>query len=250
MKYSIDKKTLKQLVKTSKSFRDIERKTGIPRRIVQLRVKEFGIDYSSIDIWKDTSKMIGKRYNYLTVVRVFKDFSRKSINKNFCECECKCGKTIVKRVDALKSGRAISCGCHVKHDWCNLSKDGSDKRFLMTGSKNGSFNGYGEMRSQYYGEIKYRAKQRGLEFNVSKKYLWELFLEQKGLCALTKKPIKFGRIYYRNETTASLDRIDNEKGYIIGNVRWVIKPINMMRRDLDTDFFIELCRLVADANPR
>ena len=48
------------------------------------------------------------------------------------------------------------------------------------------------------------------------------------------------------EQTASLDRIDNSKGYEVGNIQWVHKEINMMRGPLPIDRFIELCGFVAD----
>ena len=46
------------------------------------------------------------------------------------------------------------------------------------------------------------------------------------------------------EQTASFDRIDNSKGYEVGNIQWVHKEINMMRGTLSVDRFIELCEFV------
>ena len=95
------------------------------------------------------------------------------------------------------------------------------------------------------------AKRNNHVWEVSKEYLWNLYNQQEEKrCALTGLPIWFGRIYYYHETTASLDRIDNKKGYIEGNVRWVLKDINMLRGDYDTEYFIQLCNLVAKLNPR
>ena len=51
-------------------------------------------------------------------------------------------------------------------------------------------------------------------------------------------------------STASLDRIDNSKGYHIDNVRWVLKDINMIRGSYDSEYFVKLCNLVAKHNPR
>lgn len=45
--------------------------------------------------------------------------------------------------------------------------------------------------------------------------------------------------------TASLDRIDSSKGYVIGNVQWVHKTINTMKMDLANSEFIKLCQMVA-----
>ena len=38
--------------------------------------------------------------------------------------------------------------------------------------------------------------------------------------------------------------IDSTKGYIVGNIQWVHKDINIMKNDLDLDSFIYYCRLV------
>jgi len=45
--------------------------------------------------------------------------------------------------------------------------------------------------------------------------------------------------------TASLDRIDNEKGYVEGNVQWVHKDINNMKHTYPNDYFVNLCQQVA-----
>lgn len=44
----------------------------------------------------------------------------------------------------------------------------------------------------------------------------------------------------------SVDRIDNELGYIEGNLVLTTKEINMFRRDKAVDKFIELCSQVAN----
>lgn len=84
--------------------------------------------------------------------------------------------------------------------------------------------------------------------SLSIDYLWDLFEKQNRKCALSGLEIKFGRNGYSNETSASLDRIDNNKDYIEGNVRWVLKDINMIRGSYNNDYFINLCKAVANNN--
>jgi hypothetical protein len=43
---------------------------------------------------------------------------------------------------------------------------------------------------------------------------------------------------------ASLDRIDSKKGYVEGNVHWVHKDVNMMKRNFTEEYFINLCETV------
>lgn len=47
---------------------------------------------------------------------------------------------------------------------------------------------------------------------------------------------------------ASLDRIDNTKGYVAGNIQWVHKAINLMKLDLVQKDFINWCKKVAENN--
>jgi len=49
-----------------------------------------------------------------------------------------------------------------------------------------------------------------------------------------------------NDINASLDRIDNSKGYIIDNVQFVHKDINIMRGTLSMERFTDLCNLISN----
>ena len=48
--------------------------------------------------------------------------------------------------------------------------------------------------------------------------------------------------------TASLDRIDSSRGYVIDNIQWVHKDINWLKNDWSQKEFIELCSRVANHN--
>jgi len=71
-----------------------------------------------------------------------------------------------------------------------------------------------------------------------------LFIKQNKLCSLSGLLLE--STY--NNMTMSLDRIDNNKGYIEENVQWVHKDINMMKRIYSQDYFIYMCKLVAECN--
>lgn len=100
---------------------------------------------------------------------------------------------------------------------------------------------------RYWSRTVRSAETRGRKFEISMEYAWSLFVKQKGLCALSGKPIRFHDIGEpgRNQT-ASLDRIDSSKDYIEGNVQWVHKKLNKMKCSMSDDEFIEACREVAD----
>lgn len=92
-----------------------------------------------------------------------------------------------------------------------------------------------------FSKIRSAAKRRGLEFNLDIDETVEHILET-GHCELSGRPFvyKFGSM-----DMVSFDRIDNSKGYIPGNVQFVTNAVNIMRNELTTEQFIELCKDVA-----
>jgi hypothetical protein len=96
------------------------------------------------------------------------------------------------------------------------------------------------------------AFKRNLDFKLTIDDLWDLFQKQKGKCSLTGIDIKLLNSSINNNhhlQTASLDRIDNNLGYILNNVRWVHKIINSLKSDLSDEDLISLCHLVSSTNP-
>ena len=73
---------------------------------------------------------------------------------------------------------------------------------------------------------KSRAKSRGLEFNIEKEDL-----ELPEVCPVFGIPIIPAR-GYRTDNSPSLDRIDNTKGYVKGNVRIISWLANCRKGDL------------------
>lgn len=71
-----------------------------------------------------------------------------------------------------------------------------------------------------------------LEFDLTLEYLHELWISQNGECPFTKFKLELKTYDNKSKlkiTSASLDRIDNSKGYIIGNVRFVSVMFNYAR---------------------
>ena len=78
--------------------------------------------------------------------------------------------------------------------------------------------------------------------------MWQLFLQQNSRCALTGIDIKLSRNRKRQEQTASLDRIDPQKGYCKDNCQWVDKTVNLCKHTLTNDAFLRLCKTVVEYN--
>jgi len=92
--------------------------------------------------------------------------------------------------------------------------------------------------------MRFAAKRRRIVFDVSPKFLWQLFLKQERKCALSDLPLDFGRGKRGLFRTASLDRIDSSKGYTEDNVQWVHRQVNVMKHELSYQEFQDLVERV------
>jgi len=75
-------------------------------------------------------------------------------------------------------------------------------------------------------ECSKRARNRGDIINIDTEYLDKIFKEQDGKCALTKLNLSFK---ISTLETVSVDRIDNDYGYIKGNIQLVCVGANYLR---------------------
>lgn len=148
-------------------------------------------------------------------------------------CICDCGKEKTLRSSYLIQKGTKSCGCL---NW-------------RTGPDSARWNGYEGLSGSVFIKYKTDAQRRrsgALPFNISLKYAWDLFISQNKKCAITGTTIVLGKT--TKESTASLDRINSDLGYIEGNVQWVHRTINQMKWDQPQSEFIEWCKKVANAN--
>lgn len=97
----------------------------------------------------------------------------------------------------------------------------------------------GELKLTRYTKLQRSADKRGINFNVSLEYLWNLFESQKHLCAVTGD-------YIQSIDEASLDRIDSFKGYIEGNLQWVTYQANVSKHVMTMQELYEFCKKVLD----
>lgn len=130
-----------------------------------------------------------------------------------------------------------------------ISGAGLNKKKNKEGCANCRIKSYGEMHLRYFHNLRRKAGYRKIKWNLSPKYIWELFIKQNKKCALSGVDICFVRNFRNNkEQTASLDRIDSSKGYTKNNIQWVHKKINFMKQALEDDQFIFFCTKVAENN--
>lgn len=160
--------------------------------------------------------IIGQTYRNWTVIsdQIYKKDSNRA---TYWKVRCKCGTEGLRNAAHLVNEKVTSCKS------CAALKLPFEQSYLR--------------------KIKERSTKKGFEFNLTLEYLMSIF---NGKCALSGLEIKFGKHWkMMSDQTASLDRIDNSKGYIIGNVQWVHKQVNFMKGIMEQKEFIKFCKLIS-----
>lgn len=202
---------------------EIARKYRTTTFTVYAYMKRFGI--STIKPIERTKDLKGIRFGRLIPI------CRGPLDrhgKTRWNCKCKCGKKKLIHSSSLIAGLTISCGC-----WNSL--------------KNRT--GYRDLSGAYLRRLASSASKRGFKFSITAKYVWKLYKSKGGKCVLTNLPIVFApNSNHCERQTASIDRIDSNKGYIAGNIQIIHKVVNMIKGWLSPEEFIAMCNLVANTH--
>jgi hypothetical protein len=156
------------------------------------------------------------------------------------------GFILIGQVEAVNKNTTLLCPfCQEKFEatLSNLARKsvkscGCVKIGKRCGTKN--------ITGQYIATLKYRSKYYNVDYSLDNQFIDDLLVKQKFKCAISGLPIDFG--YGNNPKTASLDRIDSNRGYFNDNVQWVHKDINLMKNFFDQNYFIQICKKVAENN--
>lgn len=176
------------------------------------------------------------KYNQLTILE--------EINHNkrwMYKVQCDCGKIEIKRKDWVVSGRTKSC------------KSCSSKLTATNYPPPVNRTGYKELSGTHYLHIKNGALNRQICFDVTAKFLYELWIQQDCCCALTGIPIYLTNKIKNNNPdwtaiTASVDRIDSNLGYTKDNVWWVHKNVNRLKNNYSLNELLFWCKLIVDTH--
>ena len=185
-----------------------------------LKIKQ---DCGCVSFLEKTTNMQGKVFGKWTVLH---HYGKSKYGDYLWWCRCACGKEKAVNINFMKNGTSTQClDCSHSH------------RLYAEG-----------IPPPLWTRLKNNAKKRGIIVDVSSDQAYNIFLDQNGLCALSGVPIVFpktGTRFLAKDGTASLDRIDNKEGYIITNIQWVHKDINLMKNVLIQGYFIDMCKKVA-----
>lgn len=164
---------------------------------------------------------IGDKYKKWTVI----DGPRtNSFNCIEWLCQCECGnQRWIQGNELTNPDRCFACH----------SCTGKERKKAFT-LKNGRV---GELTLTRFTKLQKSAAKRDISFEVTKEYLWNLFITQNHTCAITGD-------YIEHIKDASLDRIDSSKGYIEGNVQWVTCQANISKHIMSMEELYEFCKKV------
>lgn len=224
MLMSLDKDYLfEEYVVKNRSTTDIAKDLGCAYNTINRWLRIYGIPIRGQGTHK-IKDITNKVFNSWKVIR--RTSSDPVTKFSRWVCKCVCGTERIIHYGALVGNKRKMCReCFYK----------------LRMSKN-------ELPNEMWSRIKNSAKERNIDFDISRETVYNCFVEQDHKCALSGIPIGFarsGRKYKHEKSTASLDRIDSKKGYIDGNVQWVHKDINKLKRDFDESYFFMLCNKVA-----
>lgn len=105
---------------------------------------------------------------------------------------------------------------------------------------------------KFISHIKYRSSiKKKHSYDVTVEYLKQCWEQQNGICPFTGWNLilpKDSNVGFEssNPMNASLDRIDNSKGYVEGNVRFVAYMANLARQSFTDEQLIEFCKAVSN----
>lgn len=139
------------------------------------------------------------------------------------KCQCKCGATRDIAGAVLRSGRSTKC-VKCRHD--SRKKPNGESAF-----------------HDVYSAYRRQARNRGLEFSITKQQFVELTQSNCHYTGLPPSSIKKtpGGVFVYN----GIDRIDNAVGYTYENCVPCAGAVNMMKRGMAYHDFINLCNQIA-----
>jgi hypothetical protein len=165
---------------------------------------------------------IGDKYGKLTIVDFYTTKIKSGRSKIIAICKCECGGNHELSFQSLKYDCGESCPN------CRRSPRNIKKRIRPTSIK------------RYYKNMISNCKRRNRNLNVTIEDIQKQLEKQNFKCALSGLDISI------EDSTASLDRIDNSKDYTIDNIQWLHVNVNYMKVDLPQNVFIEFCHKISE----
>lgn len=149
-----------------------------------------------------------------------------------------CGKCKKQIYYSSSSGFAKAERNNTMCPSCRTSLTNKSPKRNVKKENNPAWVGYKDIPGKVFSKLKRGAKTRKLAFEITIEDIQDKYEAQNKTCAFSGLMINFGK-------NASVDRIDSRFGYTKDNIQIVDKELNMMKKDMDNEKFINWCWLVA-----
>lgn len=188
----------------------------------------------------------------------------KECTKKYEVQRCSAAQAILqknKENEQMQSNDKKFCpGCKIFKEINEFHKNKGSIHGFQSYCKKCSADAQIERKSQLENFLKYsystckdncKRRSKSLLFEITVQDIIELYNCQNGKCKLSNLDMTYiadgtktcGQI---NPYNISIDRIDNQKGYIEGNVQLICSIINLMRGDLPIGLFMDYLKLIKD----
>ena len=142
------------------------------------------------------------------------------------ECVCDCGNKRVVPAHEINRGHAKSCGC-LRHEGLNRKYEKGIAAF-----------------HQAYSSLKTGARIRGYELSISLEEFGSLVRQNCYYCGAPPQNIRKSSKGNGSFVYNGIDRIDNSRGYVSGNVVACCKKCNFAKRDMSQEEFKQWVRRI------
>ena len=167
--------------------------------------------------------MIGQKFGRLTVVSRGPNSEGKSKATRW-NCQCVCGKTVLCFGSNLKRGNSTSCGCFANEIATARIIDMRWDQTTHGMTYTSEYKSWSNMKSRCYNPntINYH-RYGGRGITVYEPWINDFLGFYNYICPKPKKKL-------------TVDRIDNNKNYEPGNVRWGTKREQALNRETTIEF--------------
>lgn len=153
------------------------------------------------------------------------------------EYKCTCGETNPENFYPKRKSKCKKCILDgAKNKYANLSE--SDKKSYIEKQNKWQDDNFLQYRLL---QARSRAKSKNIPFEIDVNYLEDLLSNQENRCFYSGLEMELNRA---GNYSASIDRVDSSKGYVKGNVVFVIWAVNTMKNDLDENEFLRIVEAI------
>ena len=204
---------------------EIKKAYGVSYQSIYYWLKQRGISAHALNKLKPMTNLVFGRLTVLS--REEKTYGKNSM----WLCRCECGTEKVVNGCNLRMGLTKSCGCY--------GREQAKNRHITHGLN-------GTPKYKMWISAKCRAKKKGIEFNLT---LDDIIIPER--CPITGRLLQINpKNGIQSKDSPSLDKINNDLGYIKGNVAVISYGANKQKSDMTLDEVNRLRDYMMSHNPK